>query len=389
MQQRYRILSAILMTFLAILTTSPAPAETGPATVPAPASQPDTTPPGAPRPADSQPAVTPERVRSLVEQAMSEDAIEAADAVVQLKFLARDGVPVWESMKPTDLPSVRGLLTWLKENPGKIHRPSPLRPKLEMMNVYIVNEQTGEARLMSGADLVEYGWLARELIRDGDPYGYWAIIDVAQTSTEILGRTPDPVTFTYVMPYLDRHLDFHLVLSTLKEWKGYWAKPMTKKREFPHPFFRELPLEPTAPSSPWSISTSLLLKSLGRYQAELERLGLWQTPIWEVQYTSKMSTPELLEAMASANFPSRQHISRLIRERLDDPAQRDLLGSLDGRRSLRQLVLSRPTLQSARLARDAARLLAFGLVKQLRGELPRAEPLQLAKAVYEGVTAGQ
>lgn len=52
-------------------------------------------------------------------------------------------------------------------------------------------------------------------------------------------------------------------------------------------------------------------------------------------------------------------------------AQRDLLGSLDGRRSLRQLVLSRPTLQSARLARDAARLLAFGLVKQLRGELPR------------------
>lgn len=52
-------------------------------------------------------------------------------------------------------------------------------------------------------------------------------------------------------------------------------------------------------------------------------------------------------------------------------AQRDLLLALDGRRSLRQLVATQPTLQSARLARDAARLLAFGLVKQLRGELPR------------------
>lgn len=52
-------------------------------------------------------------------------------------------------------------------------------------------------------------------------------------------------------------------------------------------------------------------------------------------------------------------------------AQRDLLNALDGRRSLRQLVVTQPALQSARLARDAARLLAFGLVKQLRGELPR------------------
>jgi hypothetical protein len=52
-------------------------------------------------------------------------------------------------------------------------------------------------------------------------------------------------------------------------------------------------------------------------------------------------------------------------------AQRDLLTALDGQRSLRQLVVTQPALQSARLARDAARLLAFGLVKQLRGELPR------------------
>jgi hypothetical protein len=52
-------------------------------------------------------------------------------------------------------------------------------------------------------------------------------------------------------------------------------------------------------------------------------------------------------------------------------AQRDLLNALDGKRSLHQLVVTQPALQSARLARDAARLLAFGLVKQLRGELPR------------------
>ena len=53
------------------------------------------------------------------------------------------------------------------------------------------------------------------------------------------------------------------------------------------------------------------------------------------------------------------------------PAQRDLLAALDGRRSLRQLVVKHPALHTPRLARDAARLLAFGLVRQLRGELPR------------------
>jgi len=52
-------------------------------------------------------------------------------------------------------------------------------------------------------------------------------------------------------------------------------------------------------------------------------------------------------------------------------AQRTLLRALDGRRSLRQLVAAQPTMHTARLARDAARLFAFGLVKQLRGELPR------------------
>jgi hypothetical protein len=52
-------------------------------------------------------------------------------------------------------------------------------------------------------------------------------------------------------------------------------------------------------------------------------------------------------------------------------AQRTLLQALDGQCSLRELTAAQPTLASVRLSRDAARLLAFGLVKQLRGELPR------------------
>lgn len=52
-------------------------------------------------------------------------------------------------------------------------------------------------------------------------------------------------------------------------------------------------------------------------------------------------------------------------------AQRKLLQALDGQCSLRELTATHPTLASVRLSRDAARLLAFGLVKQLRGELPR------------------
>jgi hypothetical protein len=52
-------------------------------------------------------------------------------------------------------------------------------------------------------------------------------------------------------------------------------------------------------------------------------------------------------------------------------AQRLLLQSIDAAGSLRELAERTPTLASASLTRDAARLLAFGLVRQLRGELPR------------------
>lgn len=50
--------------------------------------------------------------------------------------------------------------------------------------------------------------------------------------------------------------------------------------------------------------------------------------------------------------------------------QRRLLAQLDGRRSLGECADADPRLQPVRLARDAARLVAFGLARQVRGELP-------------------
>jgi len=50
--------------------------------------------------------------------------------------------------------------------------------------------------------------------------------------------------------------------------------------------------------------------------------------------------------------------------------QRRLLAQLDGRRSLGDCADADPRLQPVRLARDAARLVAFGLARQVRGELP-------------------
>ena len=51
--------------------------------------------------------------------------------------------------------------------------------------------------------------------------------------------------------------------------------------------------------------------------------------------------------------------------------QRRLLQQLDGFRSLDECAAAEPSLQRQRLARDAARLVAFGLAKQVRGELPQ------------------
>lgn len=69
-------------------------------------------------------------------------------------------------------------------------------------------------------------------------------------------------------------------------------------------------------------------------------------------------------------------LTRRGREELMQPRfglhghQRRLLEQCDGRRSLHDCAEADPRLQPVRLARDAARLVAFGLARQAKGELP-------------------
>jgi hypothetical protein len=69
--------------------------------------------------------------------------------------------------------------------------------------------------------------------------------------------------------------------------------------------------------------------------------------------------------------------TRRGREELERPRfglggnQRRLLAQLDGSRSIEECARAESRLQRPRLARDAARLVAFGLARQVRGELPQ------------------
>jgi hypothetical protein len=78
-----------------------------------------------------------------------------------------------------------------------------------------------------------------------------------------------------------------------------------------------------------------------------------------------------VEAAAVVLEPTRRG-----RDELEQPRfglrghQRLLLAQLDGRRSLGNCADADPRLQPVRLARDAARLVAFGLARQVHGELP-------------------
>jgi hypothetical protein len=65
-------------------------------------------------------------------------------------------------------------------------------------------------------------------------------------------------------------------------------------------------------------------------------------------------------------------------------AQREIMLAIDATSPLRELVRQRPDLKSDRLLRDAARLLAFGLVRQLHGEFPQqlvVEAMNLTSAI--------
>lgn len=71
-----------------------------------------------------------------------------------------------------------------------------------------------------------------------------------------------------------------------------------------------------------------------------------------------------------ARTPQGEDPQRLALLPLTTP-QRALLQALDGGSTLRQLVAHAPALGSKRLTHDAARLLAFGLVRQVQGSLPQ------------------
>lgn len=310
MRYRRTILSAVLaVPVVAGLTTLAMAADQAPATGPAS------------RPAASQPVIPsdPPSIRKMISRLRTQDPIEAADAVVQLKLLAKRGVPVWDQMEDADPVSARLLLTWLRDHPGNIHHPSPLRVQWDSMDIYRQELDSGKFSMMGNVELIEYGRLAREMIRDGDPYGYYAILDVCRTAMDILNRGPDQVTFAYVLPYLDMHLDQHLTFESIKQWKGYWAKPLTEKRKWRSPIQpSESDGTPQAPDVPWQIPTRLLLTALDSYQARLDQLGLWLTPPWEKQFTAKTPLADLLKAISDQPFPARQHIWRLIRARMGD-----------------------------------------------------------------------
>jgi len=287
-----------------------------------------TQPAGATSAAASQPTTRPafdfERIRALIWQMDHRDPVRAADATVEIKLLAKQGVPVWEALQPGDKTSARLLLTWLREHPGNIHHPSPLRMQWEMMNLYVENPMTGRIQLMGNKHLIDYAWLAREMIRDGDPYGYWALLDVALTALDVL-RGPDHVTMPYVLPYLDRHLKQHFVRESLRdrrEHKGFWSKMLTKPRPFVHPAYTDMPLKPIRPESPWRLKTTDLLAGLEGYRERLRELGLWLDPVWAGKYTAQTPTSEVLAALASEIFPARQHLYRLLRSRMGDPGVR-------------------------------------------------------------------
>ncbi len=323
MQYRHVTLPAVpVVVSLALLSAMPAFGQ-APAATSAPAS----------RAAASRPLVDlsaipsdPASIREMIATMRMTDAVAAADAVVKLKFLARRGVPVWDYLDDNDPTSSRQLLTWLRDHPGNIHHPSPLRVQWDAMDLISQEISSGKTWMMGNAELVEYGKLAREMIRDGDPYGYYALLDVCYTATEMVSRGSDQVTFAYVVPYLDRHLDLHLTLETLKNWKGYWAKPITQKRKFLSPISPpESDGTPIPPASPWDIPTRMLLVGLDAYRSRLSDLGLWQDPPWVKQFTARTETADLLKALVSSPFPVRQHIYRLLRQRMGDAQARKLV----------------------------------------------------------------
>ncbi len=135
----------------------------------------------------------------------------------------------------------------------------------------------------------------------------------------------------------------------LKNWRGYWAKPITQKRKFVSPISPpESDGTPVVPASPWEVPTRLVLTCLEAYQNRLNQLGLWQDPPWVKQFTRKTETEDLLKALNTASFPARQHICRLLRQRMGDAEARKLvaqaIASNPSRSQALEMVLSQTEL---------------------------------------------
>jgi hypothetical protein len=363
MQRRRTILSVVLAAPMAAGWANPAPGAENAAGTRSSATQPATTQSGAPElviPSD------PQAIRDFIAQMRSTDAVLATDAAVRLKLLAKRGVPVWNFLEDTDPVSARQLLTWLRNHPGDIHRPSPLRMDWDAKDVFIKQEESGKTQLLGNADLIEYARLAREIARDGDPYGYYAILEVGRTATELLSREPDYVIYPYVVPYLEDHLHLHAMTAALGDWRSYWAKPFTVKRAFRSPIEpQESDGTPVAPLPPWQVPTRYVLEAMEIFRTRLEQLGLWQVQPWERQYTRRTDTPALLKGMIGASFPTRQHIWRLLCDRMGDP---------DARKQVAQAIeQGHPSAAVLRLALDLTPLMPYAEA------IRRAWPKELAE----------
>lgn len=92
---------------------------------------------------------------------------------------------------------------------------------------------------------------------------------------------------------------------------------------------------------------------------------------------AKMATRRIASPLEQSAGDVVLEATRRGHEELEQPRfglgrqQRRLLAQLDGIRSLDECQAADLKLQRPRLARDAARLVAFGLARQVRGELPQ------------------
>lgn len=133
-------------------------------------------------------------------------------------------------------------------------------------------------------------------------------------------------------------------------------------------------------SKPLSWATSIRIRRAGARACSSSRYdrAVVESPIQHNGHGAGAAVPEqpqddsAVEAGTVVLEPTRRGREELEQRRFGLGAnQRRLLALLDGERSLQHCAQAEPQLQRPRLARDAARLVAFGLARQVHGELPQ------------------